>query len=77
MGDDMDWDEIWDGLGNEKNWEAGIYRAQSIAYCWESRISTSTGIGGVIFYFLSRKRPEGPWAFTKYPYPAPDRHRRS
>ena len=23
----MDWDEIWDGLDNEKNWEAEKYRA--------------------------------------------------
>ena len=29
MGDDMDWDEIWDGLDNEKNWEAENYRAKS------------------------------------------------
>ena len=25
----MDWDEIWDGLDNEKNWEAEKYRTQS------------------------------------------------
>ena len=25
----MDWDEIWDGLDNEKNWEAEKYRAGS------------------------------------------------
>ena len=29
MGDDMDWDEIWDNLGNGKNWGAEKYRAQS------------------------------------------------
>ena len=29
MGGDMDWDEIWDGLDNEKNWSAEKYRAQS------------------------------------------------
>ena len=29
MGDDMDWDGIWDFLDNEKNWEAEKYRAQS------------------------------------------------
>ena len=29
MGDDMDWDEIWDDLDNEKNWEADKYRAKS------------------------------------------------
>ena len=29
MGDDMDWDEILDGLDNEKNWVAEKYRAQS------------------------------------------------
>ena len=29
MGDDMDWDEIWDGLDNEKNWDAEKYRAQT------------------------------------------------
>ena len=29
MGDDMDWDEIWDGLDNENNWKAEKYRAQS------------------------------------------------
>ena len=26
MGDDMDWDEIWDGLDNGKNWYAEKYR---------------------------------------------------
>ena len=25
----MDWDEIWDGSGNEKNWEAEKCRTQS------------------------------------------------
>ena len=25
----MDWDKIWDGLDNEKNWEAEEYWAQS------------------------------------------------
>ena len=29
MGDDMDWDEIWNGLDNEKNWEAEKYRAKN------------------------------------------------
>ena len=29
MGDNMDWDGIWDGLNNEKNWEAEKYRAKS------------------------------------------------
>ena len=29
MGDDMDWGEIWDGIDNEKNWEAEKYRANS------------------------------------------------
>ena len=29
MGGDMDWDEIWDGLDNEMNWEAEKYRAKS------------------------------------------------
>ena len=26
----MDWDEIWEGLDNEKNWEAEKYMAKSI-----------------------------------------------
>ena len=25
----MDWDEIWNGLDNGKNWDAGKYRAQT------------------------------------------------
>ena len=33
MGDDIDWDEIWDGLDNQKNWEAEKYRAQSTQQC--------------------------------------------
>ena len=40
MGDDMDWDKIWDGLDNEENWEVEKYRAPG-----ESRVSASIGIG--------------------------------
>ena len=29
MGDGMERDEIWDGLDNEKNWDAEKYRAQT------------------------------------------------
>ena len=29
MGDVIDWVEIWDGLDNERNWEAKKYQVQS------------------------------------------------
>ena len=29
MEDGMDWDDIWDGLDNKRNWEAEKYHAQS------------------------------------------------
>ena len=29
MGNDMDWNEIWDGLDNGRNWGAEKHRAQT------------------------------------------------
>ena len=29
MGDDTGWDKIWDGLDNEKNWNAEKYRTHT------------------------------------------------